>query len=197
MRGNTESIVPENQELTGYVHRRKLIFFLYAWIFIFKIFTMHYVLWFFLQRVAPCQCLDGHAKELYEMSSWVFNHKSNFLVSPPAHLCVVTYIIKISLNVKLNNQSTPLHSTPAKLNQDGPAFCLTHERHHHFIVLAWLNNECPRIYHVMYLWEHNKSTANLRRQQNKQDISGEVKTIGNIIIFYMLGSGALHGCSRK
>ena len=55
--------------------------------------------------------LDGHLKEPYEMSmARGPDCRTNFY-SWPAHLCAVTYIIKISLNV------LPIHSfTNSKIN---------------------------------------------------------------------------------
>ena len=56
-----------------------------------------------IKRVVPCRCLDGHVKEPYEMTmAWEPDRSSNFF-SPPAHLCVVTYMTEISLIVTLNN----------------------------------------------------------------------------------------------
>ena len=44
-----------------------------------------------------------------EMSmTWEPDRRSDFLFSPPAHLCAVTYITEISLHVTLNNQSSPM-----------------------------------------------------------------------------------------
>ena len=52
-----------------------------------------------LKRLAPYRCLDGHLKEPYEMSmAWEPDRRSNFY-SRPAHLCAVTCITEISLNV--------------------------------------------------------------------------------------------------
>ena len=45
-----------------------------------------------------CRCLDGHVKELYEMSRWKPDCRFNFFFNPPAHLCAVTYVTEISLN---------------------------------------------------------------------------------------------------
>ena len=48
--------------------------------------------------------LDGHVKEPYEMSmAWEPDRRFNFFFNPPAHLCAVTYMTEISLNVTLNN----------------------------------------------------------------------------------------------
>ena len=48
----------------------------------------------------PCRCLDGHVKEPYEMSMTCEpDHRSSVFFSPPAHLCAVTCITEISLNV--------------------------------------------------------------------------------------------------
>ena len=64
-----------------------------------------------VKRMAPCRCLDAHVKESYEMSmAWEPDHRSNFFFSPHAHLCAVTCITEISLNVTLNKQ--PTYSTP-------------------------------------------------------------------------------------
>ena len=53
-----------------------------------------------------CWCLNGRVKEPYEMSmAWEPDHRSDFFLSPPAHLCTVTYITEISLIVTLNNHS--------------------------------------------------------------------------------------------
>ena len=61
------------------------------------------------KKLAPCQCLDGHVKEPYEMSkAWKPYHKSNFFFSPPAHLCAVTSMTEILLIVTLNNQFTTI-----------------------------------------------------------------------------------------
>ena len=50
-----------------------------------------------VQRVAPCRCLDGHAKEPYEMSiEWEPYRRYNFF-SPLADLYAVTCITEISL----------------------------------------------------------------------------------------------------
>ena len=50
--------------------------------------------------MVPCRCLDGHIKELYEMSmAWEPNSRSNFFFSPLAHLCAVAGITEISLIV--------------------------------------------------------------------------------------------------
>ena len=52
-----------------------------------------------LKRLAPYRCLDGHLKEPYEMPmAWEPDRRSNFY-SRPAHLCAVTCITEISLNV--------------------------------------------------------------------------------------------------
>ena len=40
---------------------------------------------------------------------WEPDRRSNFFFSPPAHLCVVTYMTEISLIVTLNNQFTYLN----------------------------------------------------------------------------------------
>ena len=54
---------------------------------------------------APCRCLDGHVKESYEMSMALEpGRRSNYFFSSPAHLCTVTYITEISLNVTLNRK---------------------------------------------------------------------------------------------
>ena len=69
-----------------------------------------------VKRMAPCRRLDGHVKEPYEMSmAWEPDRRFYFFSSPPTHLCVVTYIIEIPLNVTLNNQSTP--HTPIRLDK--------------------------------------------------------------------------------
>ena len=58
-----------------------------------------------IKRVAPCQCLDRHVQEPYEMSmSWEPNRRSNFF-SPTAHLCAITYMTEILLSVTFSNQS--------------------------------------------------------------------------------------------
>ena len=66
-----------------------------------------------IKRLVPCQCLDGHVKEPYEMSMALGARRSNFF-SPPEHLCAVTYMTEISLIVTLNNQfnstQLPIHS---------------------------------------------------------------------------------------
>ena len=57
-----------------------------------------------IKRVVPCRCLDGHVKEPQEMSmAWEPDRWFNFLFRPPAqlHVCAVTYITEISLNVTL------------------------------------------------------------------------------------------------
>ena len=66
-----------------------------------------------VKRVAPCRYLDGDLKEPYEMSMALGAklQTSNFLFSPPAHLCAVTYITEISLHVTLSNQSHSLSQT--------------------------------------------------------------------------------------
>ena len=57
-----------------------------------------------VKRGIPCRCLDGHVKEPYEMSmAWEPDRRFNFFFGPPAHLCAVTYLTEISLNVTLNN----------------------------------------------------------------------------------------------
>ena len=43
-----------------------------------------------LKRVAPCQYLNGHDKEPYDMSRWEPDRSFNFF-NPPAYLCCVTY----------------------------------------------------------------------------------------------------------
>ena len=56
-----------------------------------------------VKRGIPCRCLDGHVKEPYEMSMALEpDRRFNFFFSPPAHLCAVTYMTEISLNVTLN-----------------------------------------------------------------------------------------------
>ena len=65
-----------------------------------------------VKRLAPCRCLDGHVKEPYEMSMvWEPDCRSNFFFSLPAHLCAVTYITEILLNVMLSNQSNLIQPT--------------------------------------------------------------------------------------
>ena len=58
-------------------------------------------------------CLDGHIKEPYEMyMAWKPDRRTTFFFSPPEHLCAVTYITEISLNVTNPlDVSYPLHST--------------------------------------------------------------------------------------
>ena len=57
-----------------------------------------------VKRGIPCRCFDGHVKEPYEMSmAWEQDRRFNFFFNPPAHLCAVTYMTEISLNVTLNN----------------------------------------------------------------------------------------------
>ena len=58
-----------------------------------------------LKRMAPYRVFDEHVKERYEMSmAWELDCRSNFFFSPPAHLCAVTYVTEILLNVTLSNQ---------------------------------------------------------------------------------------------
>ena len=64
--------------------------------------------------------------------AWEPDHRSNFFFSPLAHLCAVTYITEILLNVTLSNQSTCLltfQSSPTaqlifyeRTDQEGPKF---------------------------------------------------------------------------
>ena len=57
-----------------------------------------------VKRVVPCRCLDGHVKEPHEMSmAWEPGRRFNFFFSLPAqlHVCAVTYITEMSLNVTL------------------------------------------------------------------------------------------------
>ena len=54
--------------------------------------------------VVPCWCLDGHVKEPHEMSmASEPNRRFNFFFSLPAqlHVCAVTYITEMLLNVTL------------------------------------------------------------------------------------------------
>ena len=62
-----------------------------------------------IKRVAPCWFLDGHVKNLTKcLWRWEPDHRSNFFVSPPSHLCAVKYMTEISLHVMLSNQSHSL-----------------------------------------------------------------------------------------
>ena len=56
-------------------------------------------------KVGPMSVLGRHVKEPYEMSMALEpDRRSNFFFSPPAHLCVVTYMTEILSIVTLNNQ---------------------------------------------------------------------------------------------
>ena len=58
-----------------------------------------------LKRMAPFRFLDENVKERYEKYIvWELDCRSNFFFSPLAHLCAVTYITEILLNVTLSNQ---------------------------------------------------------------------------------------------
>ena len=68
-----------------------------------------------VKRGIPCRCLDGHVKEPYEMSmAWEPDRRFNFF-NRPAHLCAVTYVTEISLNVTLNNH---IHSFTQAIIKD-------------------------------------------------------------------------------
>ena len=71
------------------------------------------VTWNNRKNVTPFRCLDGHIKEHFAIyMAWRPDRRSTFFFSPPEHLCAVTYITEISLNVtNLLNVSYPLHST--------------------------------------------------------------------------------------
>ena len=56
-----------------------------------------------VKRMAPCLFLDGHVEEPYKMSmASEPDCGSNFLFSPPGHICAVTYMTEISLIVAFN-----------------------------------------------------------------------------------------------
>ena len=70
-----------------------------------------------VKRGIPCRCLDGHFKEPYEMSmAWEPDRMFNFFFGPPAHLCAITYVTEISLNVMLNNHIHSLRKIPLILS---------------------------------------------------------------------------------
>ena len=55
--------------------------------------------------MAPCSCLNGHVKDLFEMSmAWEPNRRSNFFFGLPAHLCAFTYVAEKSSTVMINNR---------------------------------------------------------------------------------------------
>ena len=59
-----------------------------------------------IKRVVPCRCWTGTLKNPTKcLWRWEPDRRSNnFLFSPPAHLCAVTYMTEISFIVTLNNQ---------------------------------------------------------------------------------------------
>ena len=62
-----------------------------------------------VKRLDTCRCWTGTVTTPTKcLWRWEPDRRSNFFVSPPAHLCAVTYITEILLHVMLNNHSAQL-----------------------------------------------------------------------------------------
>ena len=60
-----------------------------------------------VKSLVPFRCLDGIVREPCEMSMTLEpEQRSNFFFNPPVHLCAVSYMTEVSLNVTLTNRST-------------------------------------------------------------------------------------------